>query len=193
MSKRERRARKQKAWRQEAKQREVFVLKSSKVPARKTSTKRASKELVEQFDGMLASMGEPKDRLFPSLESLDSTVGAFTGMGDCEAEVGGLLHEWLWKMRHAEEPVVIRGNHGLAVGYTFKIQTESGSYSTDFGLYVDPDADVTLGANCITACLSWSRSFQSAYPLAQRIRLAHMPMFMRLLNAHGLHLKNEVA
>lgn len=168
---------------------EVVITKSHASPTHETHAHGASAELIEQFDKALAALGEPSDRYFASRKSLlKSGSGAFRGMDDYKAELGALVHEWLWKMRHAEEPIVIRSNHGTAVGYTFNIKTERGSYSTDFGLYVEPDGSIEVIPESLAVCMSWNHKFMAAYELEARVRKAHMSMAMRLLDAYGLRL-----
>lgn len=172
-----------------APKREAVIVRSAVVPTHETFVQSASSDLVRRFDEALAGLGEPADRYFPSRHSmLKSNTGAFRSMDDVRAEVSPFIREWLWKMRHAEEPVVLRSNHGTAVGYTFDIKTECGSYTTDFGLYIEPDDSVHIASGELAACMSWSHKFIAAYGLEERLRRAHAAMFTRLMHAYGLRL-----
>jgi hypothetical protein len=180
----------QKAWAREAAKREACIVKSAANPTKVSHTSAASEELVRQFDSALAGLGEPKDRYFASIDAMTNrSQGTFRGMDDYKAELGDLTHEWLWKMRYAEEPVVIRSNHGTAVGFSFVIKTEDGrSFSTDFGLYVESDGSIDCPPEGIAACMSWHHRFMAAYELEDRVRRAHASMAMRLIDAYGLRL-----
>jgi len=177
----------------EAAQREVRIQKSKVVPSRPTSTRPASKTLVTAFDEMLAGLGEPSDHYFASVSSMnDGSQGMFVGIGDCEAEVGDLIHEWLWKMRlSGDEPLVIRGNHGTAVGYSFRTQTEQGSFVNDFGLYVEPDSTIELVPQALAVSMSWNRDFMRSYDLEERIRRAQVGMMLALMEAYGLRFTSQ--
>ena len=189
----DRRRKQDKAWARESAKKEACRAKSAAAPKRApsdcTAKNQPSEELIRRFDELLDSLGEPADRYFASRHSLSHcTQGAFRGMDDYRAEMGALMREWLWKMRLAEVPHVLRGRHGTAVGFTFDIKTEDGSFSTDFGLYLDLDGTLDTVAHDAAFCLSWNDGFRASYGFEDRLRRAHMAMAMRLLDAYGLRL-----